>query len=72
MSDWHLRKRSAQTGCVRKLRCSRYFEGVAKPVITATELARNTRDILDRVAAGGETITIERNHALIAQIMPPQ
>jgi antitoxin (DNA-binding transcriptional repressor) of toxin-antitoxin stability system len=39
--------------------------------ISATELARNTREILDRVATRGETVTIERNHTLIAQIMPP-
>ncbi|MBK7000532.1 MAG: type II toxin-antitoxin system Phd/YefM family antitoxin [Rhodoferax sp.] len=40
--------------------------------ITATELTRNTREILDRVATRGETVTIERNHTMIAQIMPPQ
>jgi antitoxin (DNA-binding transcriptional repressor) of toxin-antitoxin stability system len=40
--------------------------------ISATELTRNTREILDRVATRGETVTIERNHTLIAQIMPPQ
>lgn len=40
--------------------------------ITATELTRNTREILDRVSTRGETVTIERNHTMIAQIMPPQ
>ena len=40
--------------------------------ISATELTRNTREILDRVATQGETVTIERNHTTIAQIMPPQ
>ena len=40
--------------------------------ISATELTRNTREILDRVATRGETVTIERNHTMIAQIMPPQ
>lgn len=40
--------------------------------ISATELTRNTREILDRVVTRGETVTIERNHALIAQIMPAQ
>ena len=40
--------------------------------ISATELTRNTREILDRVATQGETVTIERNHTMIAQIMPPQ
>ena len=40
--------------------------------ISATELTRNTREILDRVAAQGETVAIERNHTMVAQIMPPQ
>jgi antitoxin (DNA-binding transcriptional repressor) of toxin-antitoxin stability system len=40
--------------------------------ISATELARNTREILDRVASRGETVTIERHQTMIAQIMPPQ
>ncbi len=40
--------------------------------ISATELARNTREILDRVATRGEIVQIERNHTMIAQIMPPQ
>ena len=40
--------------------------------ISATELARNTRAILDTVASRGETVAIERNHTMIAQIMPPQ
>jgi antitoxin (DNA-binding transcriptional repressor) of toxin-antitoxin stability system len=39
--------------------------------ISATDLARNTREILDRVVSQGETVDIERNHTLIAQIMPP-
>jgi antitoxin (DNA-binding transcriptional repressor) of toxin-antitoxin stability system len=39
--------------------------------ISATDLARNTREILDRVASGGETVVIERNHTVIAQIVPP-
>ena len=37
--------------------------------ISAAELARNTNEILDRVA-NGEIITIKRNHTLIAQIVP--
>jgi antitoxin (DNA-binding transcriptional repressor) of toxin-antitoxin stability system len=40
--------------------------------ITATELARNTRDILDRVVSFGVTIAVERNHTLIAQILPAE
>lgn len=40
--------------------------------ISATELARNTRQILDQVVAQGATLVIERNHALIAQIGPSQ
>lgn len=39
--------------------------------ISATDLARNTRQILDKVASRGETVIIERNHTMIAQIMPP-
>ncbi len=39
--------------------------------ISATELARNTRDILDKVTSRGETVGISRNNALIAQISPP-
>lgn len=40
--------------------------------ISATELTRNTREILDRVAMRGEVVTIERDHILIAQIVPAQ
>jgi antitoxin (DNA-binding transcriptional repressor) of toxin-antitoxin stability system len=39
--------------------------------ISATDLARNTREILDKVASHGETVVIERNHTTIAQIVPP-
>jgi antitoxin (DNA-binding transcriptional repressor) of toxin-antitoxin stability system len=38
--------------------------------ISATELARNTREILDRVSSQGETIIIQHNQTLIAQIVP--
>jgi antitoxin (DNA-binding transcriptional repressor) of toxin-antitoxin stability system len=49
------------------------FTGVkAMKTISATELTRNTREILDRVATRGEVVTIERNHTMIAQIMPMQ
>ncbi len=40
--------------------------------ISATELARNTRQILDRVAAQGATLAVERNSATIAHITPAQ
>lgn len=40
--------------------------------ISATDLARNTRQILDRVASRGETLAINRNHTMIAQIVPPE
>lgn len=40
--------------------------------VSATDLARNTREILDRVSSQGEAVFIERNHTMIAQIMPPQ
>lgn len=40
--------------------------------ISATTLARNTRVILDQVVNQGEIVTIERNHTVIAQIVPPE
>ncbi len=40
--------------------------------ISATDLARNTREILDRIASGGESVAIERNRMVIAQIVPPE
>jgi antitoxin (DNA-binding transcriptional repressor) of toxin-antitoxin stability system len=39
-------------------------------IISATELARNTRQILDKVVSQGDAVTIERNHSVIAQIVP--
>jgi hypothetical protein len=30
--------------------------------ISATDLARNTREILDKIASQGETVAIEGNH----------
>ena len=38
--------------------------------ISATDLARNTRELLDRVSSQGETVAIQRNQTLIAQIVP--
>lgn len=38
--------------------------------ITATELARNLRQVLDRLATDGEEIVVERNHREIARIVP--
>ena len=40
--------------------------------VSATHLARHTREILDQVANPGVVVVVERNHATIAQIMPPQ
>ena len=40
--------------------------------ITATELARRTREVLDNVASRRQTVAIERNHALIATISPAE
>jgi antitoxin (DNA-binding transcriptional repressor) of toxin-antitoxin stability system len=40
--------------------------------ISATDLARNTREILDRVVQLGESIAVERNHALVATIRPAE
>lgn len=38
--------------------------------ITATELARNLRQVLDNLSADGEEIVVERNHQQIARIVP--
>jgi antitoxin (DNA-binding transcriptional repressor) of toxin-antitoxin stability system len=38
--------------------------------ITATELARNLRQVLDRLAVGGEEVIVERNHQMVARILP--
>ena len=42
------------------------------PTVSATELARNTRDILDKVASRGEIVMVERNRAVVARITPPE
>ncbi|MDR5798012.1 type II toxin-antitoxin system Phd/YefM family antitoxin [Caballeronia sp. LZ008] len=41
-------------------------------IITATDLARQTRQILDAVARDGETVIIERNHTPVARLVPPE
>jgi antitoxin (DNA-binding transcriptional repressor) of toxin-antitoxin stability system len=38
--------------------------------VTATELARRTREILDQVLSEGETIIVERNARPIAELVP--
>ena len=38
--------------------------------ITATELARNLRRVLDRLAVEGEEIAIERNREHVARLVP--
>jgi antitoxin (DNA-binding transcriptional repressor) of toxin-antitoxin stability system len=48
------------------------FRIFAMQTISATELARHTREILDRVANKGETVTIERNRTTIATLVPPE
>ncbi|WP_250476027.1 type II toxin-antitoxin system Phd/YefM family antitoxin [Caballeronia sp. GAFFF1] len=40
--------------------------------ITATELARQTRQILDAVARDGETVIIERNNVPVARLLPAE
>lgn len=39
-------------------------------VISATDLARHTREMLDRVSCGGETLVVARNRTIIARITP--
>lgn len=38
--------------------------------ISSTALARNLRKVLDQLVVGGEEIVIERNHQMIARIVP--
>jgi antitoxin (DNA-binding transcriptional repressor) of toxin-antitoxin stability system len=38
--------------------------------ISATDLAWNTRGILDMVTSQGETVLVERNHVTVARIVP--
>lgn len=38
--------------------------------ITATELARNLRQVLDRLVIDGEELEIERNNQRIARLVP--
>lgn len=38
--------------------------------ITATELARNLRQVLDEIQTHGQELIIERNHAQIARLIP--
>ncbi len=40
--------------------------------VTATELARHTRRILDQVAQRRETIVVERNQTVIAHLVPAE
>ncbi|KVL93086.1 type II toxin-antitoxin system Phd/YefM family antitoxin [Burkholderia stagnalis] len=42
------------------------------PTITATELARHTRQILDLVAQRHETVVVERNQTAIARLVPAE
>jgi antitoxin (DNA-binding transcriptional repressor) of toxin-antitoxin stability system len=39
--------------------------------VSATDLARKTSAILDRVVSRGETVAIERNNVTVAQLAPP-
>ena len=39
--------------------------------ISATDLARKTRSILDRVVTSGGSVSIERNNVTVAQLVPP-
>ena len=39
-------------------------------IITATELARNLRQVLDRLQIDQDEIVVERNHQPVARILP--
>jgi antitoxin (DNA-binding transcriptional repressor) of toxin-antitoxin stability system len=47
-----------------------YKKEIDMKTITATELARNLRQILDRLAIEGEEVEIERNNRRIARLVP--
>lgn len=38
--------------------------------ITATDLARNLRGVLDRLAVDREEVVVERNHQPVARLLP--
>ncbi len=38
--------------------------------ITATNLARNLRRVLDRISVDGQDLVIERNHRQVARLIP--
>ena len=41
-------------------------------IVSATDLARNTREILDKVSSSGESVAIERNQVTVAHLVPPE
>jgi len=55
---------------LRKMRTVTHFRTFFLPwrLVSATELARNARAILERVASGGETVMVERNGRVVARI----
>lgn len=52
------------------IRCFLLRRGDAVTTITATELARHTREILDQVISQGATVAVERNRRVVAEIIP--
>jgi antitoxin (DNA-binding transcriptional repressor) of toxin-antitoxin stability system len=40
--------------------------------VSATELTKSTRKILDNVVSRGETVVVERNRTVVAKIVPPE
>jgi antitoxin (DNA-binding transcriptional repressor) of toxin-antitoxin stability system len=47
-----------------------YVQRQRMKTITATDLARNLRRVLDRLVIEGEEIVIERNHEQVARLLP--
>lgn len=39
-------------------------------IVTATELANDSERVLDRVVEGGETVHVQRQGKIVAQIIP--
>ena len=49
----------------------RNIQVIDMKTITATDLARHTRQILDQVASRGEQVLVERNNTVVAHLLPP-
>jgi prevent-host-death family protein len=61
------RRQTARKEKIAKIPKIGILEGM---IVTATELANESKSILDRVAQGGETVEIQRHGKTVAVIQP--